>query len=130
MIAGARNLAVTSSGGKAVTEASTCFVTDYLNNANPAIQGQTWRLIDTPGSADTAGIKTDIHNQKIMTDFVKQTGRVDAVFLVWKAEERLSPEIMDAVVKMRLAYGPKVWRRFVMVYTFQKWTKPSFFGSV
>lgn len=78
-------------------------------------------MIDTPGSADTQGM--DIRNQEDMTAKIRSLEAVDAVIIVWKAEQgmRFTSEIMDAVGIVRLAFGPRVWKRLIFVYTFVNW---------
>jgi len=114
-----------SDGHTSKTEETTCYLGEYLNNSNHRIQKKTFRMIDSPGFGDTGGF--DVRNMKMLSHTIKEVGKLDAVVMLFKLEQngigRMTQAKLDYFTQMRMVFGPRVWRRLVMVYTFAHWSQ-------
>merc|ERR1719476_591426 len=125
MAAGARSIARESTNvGTSTTEDTSCYAFKFLNNYNDKIQNKWWRVIDTPGMADTSGIGVDVNNSRQMTRFVKALGpigNIDAIVFVWQATTKLTDEVLGCIATARQAVGPGFWKKLIIMYTFVTW---------
>lgn len=102
--------------GDSQTEQACTFHFDWLGRS-----AERWAVLDTPGFDDTGGARHDITNNDLVETALRKMGKVHAVLLVWRFDEKNTPTNLGAFLALRSVFDASIWQHMVVVYTHWHW---------